>query len=103
MEQVDHGHGIAYGQLSHQKADDGSVYPSGADVRTIHISWLAGRSDPRGSTDVGCADGGQLSSFRDMRFDPRIGARGALIEVPIAECVRVLHQRLDGYRRQSHW
>eukprot|EP01043_Picozoa_sp_COSAG02_P109685 COSAG02_NODE_45779_length_354_cov_0.800000_2_plen_22_part_01 len=22
-----------------------------------------------------------------MRFDPRIGARGALIEVPIAECV----------------
>ena len=76
---------------------------SGADVRTIHISWLAGRSDPRGSTDSGCAAGGQLSSFRDMRFDPRIGARGALVEVPIPECVRLLHQRLEGSQRNSDW
>lgn len=82
-----------YGQLSHSKADDGASAPAGADARTIHVSWLAGRSQAS-TSGPDCATGGQLTSFRDLRFDPRLGTSGALVETPIAE-----YEKLRGEKK----
>eukprot|EP01051_Picozoa_sp_SAG22_P004766 SAG22_NODE_264_length_13353_cov_34.575298_2_plen_240_part_00 len=89
---VDRGQGVAYGQLSHQKVDDGSTAASGADSRTIHVSWLNGRSEAT-AHGPNCATGGQLTSFRDMRYDPRLGATGALVENPIEEYLALRGKR----------
>jgi hypothetical protein len=87
---VDHGQGVCYGQLSHQKADDGAPAPAGADNRTIHVSWLAGRSEASTGSGAACATGGQLTSFRDLRYDPRIDA---LVELPIDEYYTLRHPK----------
>eukprot|EP00039_Didymoeca_costata_P022866 m.5391 g.5391 ORF g.5391 m.5391 type:complete len:723 (-) comp3294_c0_seq1:94-2262(-) len=76
---------VAYGQLSHQKAygtgenDENSFEDE--DNRTIHVSWLSGD----GTDSKNCYGGGQLTLLRDVRFDPRLGDKGALVENPVAE------------------
>jgi len=74
--------GPRYGQISNA----GGTASGGVsgDNRTIHISWL-GSAPPGGDCAPGSIDVGQLTSFRDVRFDPRIGAFGALVETPIQE------------------
>ena len=68
---VDVGVAVAYGQLSTE---------GGLDARTLHISWLIDHEDPQ---PPDCNGGGQLTSFRELQFDPRLGI---LVERPIAEC-----------------
>ena len=65
---LDIGRGVAYGQLSH----------STTERRVLHVSWLM---DLKHTTHP-CNTSGQLTSIRDLRFDPRIGV---LVEMPIAE------------------
>jgi len=73
---VDIGNGVAYGQLSHTDS------PSN-ERRTIHVSWLV-QGGP-GPSPPNCDGGGQLTSFRDIRFDPRLPPFGRLVETPIEE------------------
>lgn len=80
---LDVGRGVVYGQLS----SSGGTTRGGApgDPRTVHVSWL---NDAR-RNDSTCAaqniDVGQLTSFRDVRFDSRLGDHGGLVESPISE------------------
>ena len=82
---------VAYGQLSNH----GGTAKGGApgDARTIHTGWLPAASSRQPCLSANI-DVGQLMSFRDLRFDPRLGPVGALVETPIAECVAALkHHR----------
>ena len=74
---LDLGHGVAYGQLSH----------STTDRRVLHVSWLM---DLKRTTHP-CNTSGQLTSFRDVRFDPRLGM---LVELPIAEYLTLRRARV---------
>jgi sucrose-6-phosphate hydrolase SacC (GH32 family) len=74
---------VRYGQLSNSGGTgaDGQT----GDLRTIHVAWFvsAGWSTARClPSDIHV---GQLTSFRDLRFEPRIGPSGALVEMPIDE------------------
>ena len=74
---VDVGGSVAYGQLS--SSGGTGVGGVAGDPRTLHVSWLVDRAQP---VSPNCAVGGQLTSFRDLRYDPRIET---LVETPIAE------------------
>ena len=75
---------VAYGQLSNHGGTGRGGAPG--DARTIHTGWLpdASHGQPCVPENI---DVGQLMSFRDLRFDPRLGPAGALVETPIAEYV----------------
>ena len=75
---------VAFGQLS----NPGGTGPRGTpgDPRTIHVSWSpAANGVPRPPCGPAVVDVGQLTSFRDLRYDPRLGTVGRLVESPIAE------------------
>ena len=54
------------------------------DARTLHVCWFAG-APPDPSCEPGDIDVGQLTALREVRFDPRLGPDGGLVELPIAE------------------
>tara|TARA_B110001452_G_scaffold223814_1_gene197169 strand:- start:369 stop:1952 length:1584 start_codon:yes stop_codon:yes gene_type:complete len=55
------------------------------DTRTIHVSWLTGATDGTKSCGASNIHSGQLTSLRDLRYDPRLGPHGMLVEAPIEE------------------
>lgn len=55
------------------------------DTRTIHVSWLKGATDGSKRCDQSNIHSGQLTSLRDLRYDPRLGPNGRLVEAPIDE------------------
>ena len=78
---LDLGPGVRYGQLS---------LDTDEDPRTVHVSWLsdARRSGKPGAPCDACPQhihSSQLTCFRSVRFDGRLGPRGALVEVPVVE------------------
>ncbi|GAB5371371.1 hypothetical protein AAMO2058_001574000 [Amorphochlora amoebiformis] len=72
---LDVGRGVAYGQLNLEGG------PETHDTRMIHISWLD-RADAFGRSP--CTEP-QTTSFREVRYDPRLGENGSLVENPVAE------------------
>ena len=75
---------VAFGQLSNPGGTAAGGKPG--DPRTIHVSWSpAANGLPRPACNAADVDVGQLTSFRDLRYDPRLGEIGRLVETPIAE------------------
>lgn len=75
---LDIGQGVAYGQLSNSGGT--AAHGSPGDSRTVHVSWLStANGGPCRAPDV---DVGQLTCFRDIRYDPR---SQRLVETPIEE------------------
>eukprot|EP00466_Bigelowiella_natans_P015636 jgi/Bigna1/67604/fgenesh1_pg.4_\ len=92
---VDMGKDVAYGQLSLVARDSNG--PNDVDNRTIHVSWLIDWANFRPD----CITSGQLTSFRDLRFDPRLGERGALVENPIEEYIALRGRQLFSFSNRS--
>merc|ERR1712032_882289 len=76
---VDIGVGVVFGQLSSETPEDSD----GADRRVLHASWLSELKGPQSSD---CRNTGVITSFRELRFDPRIDR---LVENPISEYLRL--------------
>eukprot|EP00419_Tripos_fusus_P080775 CAMPEP_0172945784 /NCGR_PEP_ID=MMETSP1075-20121228/226728_1 /TAXON_ID=2916 /ORGANISM="Ceratium fusus, Strain PA161109" /LENGTH=248 /DNA_ID=CAMNT_0013807227 /DNA_START=16 /DNA_END=759 /DNA_ORIENTATION=+ len=76
---VDIGVGVVFGQLSSETPEDSD----GADRRVLHASWLSELKGPQSSD---CRNTGVITSFRELRFDPRIDR---LVENPIFEYLRL--------------
>lgn len=78
---IDMGKAVKYGQLSSY----GGTANIGAqgDLRTIHVSWLT--TSFKGQCNIANIHESQLTVFRDLRFDPRVGPIGSLVETPIQE------------------
>ena len=78
---VDVGLQVRYGQINNQggTAAGGGV----GDGRMIHILWFGNANG--GACSAPDVDVGQLTVFRDLRFDPRLGETGMLVETPIKE------------------
>jgi hypothetical protein len=73
---------VRYGTLS--AAGGTGVGGGPGDMRTLHVSWFAG-APPDPSCRPSDVDVGQLTALREVRFDPRLGPDGGLVELPIAE------------------
>jgi hypothetical protein len=75
---------VTYGTLSSPGGT--STGGSQGDSRTLHVSWLPGAAgDGSGRCEAANIGSGTLSSLRDLRYDPRLGPHGWLVEAPISE------------------
>ena len=74
---------VAFGQLSNPGGTAAGGKPG--DPRTIHVSWSPAANAGGPACYAANVDVGQLTSFRDLRYDPRLGETGRLVETPIAE------------------
>jgi hypothetical protein len=73
---------VRYGTLSAVGGTSAGGAPG--DARTLHVSWFAG-APPDPDCQPSNIDVGQLTALREVRFDPRLGPAGGLVELPIAE------------------
>ena len=92
---LDLGSEVAYGQLSAYRPSTSGAGPREAErvqhvQRVLHVSWLVGPRAPD------CLGGGQLTSLRDVRFDPRLDR---LVETPIAEYLQLRRGLLFNHTR----
>jgi hypothetical protein len=74
---------VRYGQLS----SSGATAADGrkGDPRTVHVSWFVSAGWAAQRCVPSDIQVGQLTCFRDLRFDHRVGPAGALVEMPIDE------------------
>lgn len=87
---LDSGSGVRYGQLS---AAGGTARGGGAgDQRKLHVSWLtdAVRSAGCDPSDI---DVGQLTCFRDVRYDARLPSSGAPRGVVVSTSLHICQVR----------
>ena len=86
---LDVSQGVKFGQLSNSP----DPHDAAADSRTLRIAWLESARHGGGCTGADI-DTSQLTCFRDIRYDSRLGVQhgpgqGGLVELPIAEYLQL--------------